>query len=85
VNNGTSHIHELVVSVEKLSQDLRCGPQRPVDPADNVVIDIRQLVLGMQATDQHIVALRASVDGLLAKLGEGPSTTSSKSCALAID
>jgi ABC-type transporter Mla subunit MlaD len=82
VNNGTSHIHELVASVNKLSQDLGRGLQQPTDPADgasNIIDGIQQLTLSMQARDQHLVALRASVDGLLTKFDEGPGTISSKS------
>lgn len=80
MNNGTSHIHELVASVDKLSQDLGCNSQRLNDPANgasNLLTDVRQLILTMQARDQGIMALQTSVDGLCTKLDVDPNKTSS--------
>lgn len=79
VNNGTSHIHELVASVDKLSQDFGCNSQRLNDPANgasNLLTDVRQLILTMQARDQGIMALQTSVDGLCTKLDVDPNKTS---------
>lgn len=75
MNNGTSHIHELVASVDQLSQDLGCGSQQG---ASNLS-DLRQLVLSMQTRDQNTVALQASVDSLTVKLNGDAGTASSTS------
>ena len=73
MNNGTSHIHEIVASVDQLSKDLGCGSQQG---ASNLS-DLRQLVLAMQTRDQNIVALQASVDSLTVKLNGDAGTASS--------
>jgi len=80
VNNGTSHIHDLVANVDRLSEDLGCGSQRPNDPvngASNLLTDIRQLAYTMQERDQSIVALQTSVDELSTKLDKNFGTLSS--------
>jgi hypothetical protein len=90
VNNGTSHIHDLVTGVDKLSQELICSPQRlndyqAINAASNLLTDVRQLILTIQTRDQGIMALQASVDGLSMKLDGNPGTISSMLCELFIE
>jgi len=87
VNNGTSHIHDLVASVDKISKELGYGSQQLTDHAStsDLLADVRQLVLTIQTRDQSIMALQASVDVLSTKLDGDPSITSSMFCGVFIE
>ena len=82
MNNGTSHIHDLVAGLDKVSSRLGCGSQQLNDPShgtSDLLADIRQLVLSIQTRDQSITALQASVDVLSTKINGDPGITSSMS------
>ncbi len=73
VNNGTSQIQGLSSNVEHLCRTLGCNLQPPgtlrQDIEDgtgpNLLGDIKQLVVGMQARDQNFAALQGAVHSLL--------------------
>ncbi|KDR75144.1 hypothetical protein GALMADRAFT_249068 [Galerina marginata CBS 339.88] len=89
VNNGTSQIQNISANIDRLCTEMGCNTAPPGafgaqdGLQSNLMNDIRQLVVGMQARDQNFAGLQTAVHSLLEVLTASQTQKGADSQAIA--